>query len=177
MAELIAIAGGIAAIVQLAGTGRRLCKILHQFATDAGAAGVEVRRFANQVRTFSDSIELAERTLFIYCRDHRTSRLVADMEERNILANIDYEAETVRAHLRAIRDRVLNMKSRSVLWATIKWRFNKASILELSPEMESVKTNLNLIIATTQFEALTTVVDAGIASNSEEPNGELQTQM
>jgi hypothetical protein len=43
---------------------------------------------------------------------------------------------------------VTDMKSRLALWTSIKWNFKKASIMELSPEMESLKTNLGLLVAT-----------------------------
>jgi hypothetical protein len=154
MAEFLAVTGGLAAVVQLAASGRHLAKTLYRFAVDAGAYTAEVERFANQVRTFSDTVEVAEQTLSRYCRDNPTSRLVVYMERRKVLANIDSEATTVRAHLRAVREQVIDMKSRSILWASIKWSWKKSSILELSPEMESAKTNLSLLMVTAQFEAM-----------------------
>ena len=154
MAEFLAVTGGLAAVIQLATSGRRFAKILYRFAVDAGAAAAEVERFANQVRTFSDTVEVAEQTLSRYCRDNPASPLVVFMDRRKVLANIDSEATTVRTHLRAVRDQVIGMKSRSILWASIKWSWKKSSILELSPEMESVKTSLSLLMVTAQFEAM-----------------------
>lgn len=178
MAEFLAIAGGMAAVVQLAGTGRRFFKTLHRFAMNAGSAGAEVERFANQVRTFSDAVELAEQTLSTYCREHPKSPLVAYIWRRKILANIDSEARAVRLHLRDIQARVVNMESRSVLWASLKWTINKSSILELSPEMESVKTSLGLLMATAQFEdRMMGMVDGEVEPGSEESNKKLEKQM
>lgn len=177
MAEFLAIAGGMAAVVQLAGTGRRFSKTLHRFATNAGAAAAEVERFANQVRTFSDAVEVAEQTLSSYCQVYPKSPLVAYIGRCKILASIDNETRAVRAHLRAIQARVVNMESRSVLWASFKWTMNKSSILELSPEMESVKSNLGLLISTTHFEAFMRTFEARMQSGSEEENKQLKKQL
>ncbi|KAH6850575.1 hypothetical protein B0I37DRAFT_117004 [Chaetomium sp. MPI-CAGE-AT-0009] len=179
MAEFLAIAGGMAAVVQLAGTARRFFKTLRRFSMNAGAAGAEVERFANQVRTFSNAIELAEQTLSIYCREHPKSPLVAFVDRSKILANIDSEARAVQTHLRAVHARVVNMKSRSILWASIKWSFNKSSILELNPEMESVKASLNLLIALTQLEATMAMWHdrTSMKSGSEESSNKLQREM
>lgn len=142
------------AVLQLSRAGRRFFKTLQRFAVNAGIAhGAEVARFANQVRTFSNTIELTEETLSRYFRQHPESRLVAYIGRHQILADIDSEAGAIRLHLLAIQDRVVNMESRSILWASFKWAFNtRSSIWELSSEMESIKNSLGLLMATAQFE-------------------------
>jgi hypothetical protein len=70
-----------------------------------------------------------------------------------VLKNIGTEAMAVQAHLRQIQHQVVGLRSSVTLWASVKWSFKKSSILELSPEMESVKTSLSLVITTAHFEA------------------------
>ncbi|KAH6842896.1 hypothetical protein B0I37DRAFT_418043 [Chaetomium sp. MPI-CAGE-AT-0009] len=153
MAEFLAVTGGLAAVVQLAVSGRDLAKTLYRFAVDTGAAAAEVERFANQ---------------------NPESPVVAFIKNSQVLENIYSEASTVRAHLRAIRDQVIDMKSRWVLWASIKWNFKKLSILELSPEMESVKTSLCLLMASTNLEALHLI---SRSRDNQDSNDELAKEM
>jgi hypothetical protein len=172
MAEFLAVTGGLAAVVQLAASGRRLVKTLYRFAVDAGAAAAEVERFANQVRTFSGTVEVAQQTVSFYCRENPESPVVAFIKSSQVLADIDSEASTVQAHLWAIRDQVIDMKSRWVVWASIKWSVKKSSILELSPQMESVKTSLCLLMASTNLEAL-----ISRSGNNRDSNKELAKEM
>lgn len=87
-----------------------------------------------------------------YFRENPKSPVVIHISSRHILEDINSEAETVQDHLLDVQAKAERLKSRSVLWASIKWSWNKSLILELTPETESVKTSLNLLMVTTLFE-------------------------
>ncbi|KAK4122090.1 hypothetical protein N657DRAFT_490904 [Parathielavia appendiculata] len=53
------------------------------------------------------------------------------------------------------------MTSRSNLWTSIKWSFRKSSIRGSFPEMENVKTTLDLLVATVHSEATAKAVQFG----------------
>ena len=106
-----------------------------------------MKRFALQVQAFSDVVEAAELSLRNYCTENKESSLVDFICSRRILDNIGHEAEAVEEHLRAIRDQVRGLGSSSILWASMKWALKKSSILGLFPEMECVKSSLNLLVA------------------------------
>ncbi len=149
------IISGLAAVLQLCGTARAVVKVAHRFSRNAGGASADVRRFAIQVQIFSDVVEAAEFSLQSYCTKNQKSPLVVFIHSRGILDNIGEEAKAVQEHLRDIRARVRSLGSSSILWASIKWTWNKSSILELVPEMESVKGSLNLLLAISGFEERT----------------------
>ena len=153
--RLMEIIGGLAAVAQLCGTARTLAKVIYRFSRNVGGASGDVRRFANQVQTFSDLVEAAELSLHSYCTKNPKSPLVVFIRSRRILDNIGDEAKAVQEHLRDIRARVRGLRSSSILWASFKWTWNKSSILELVPEMESVKGSLNLLLAISGFEERT----------------------
>ncbi|GAB1314619.1 hypothetical protein MFIFM68171_04829 [Madurella fahalii] len=153
MAETLAIAGSLAAVMQLSKSAQKLARIAYQLATDVGAASEEMKRFATQVQSFSNTVKVAQFGLHQYCTEHRHSRVVTYISKHRVLEDIGSEAEHVQQHLQAIRRQVQTLRSRSMLWATFKWLWNKASILELYPEMESIKTCLGLLLVTTQLEA------------------------
>lgn len=131
MAEVLAVVGGLAAAVQLCGSALRFSNVLFRFSTDAGAATAEVERFALQVRSFSKAVNVAQITLIKYIRECPKSAVVVHISSVHILADIDSEAATVQKHLLDIQAQVKGLKSRSVVWASIKWTWNKSSIMEL----------------------------------------------
>ncbi|KAK4246726.1 hypothetical protein C7999DRAFT_15161 [Corynascus novoguineensis] len=154
MAEVLAVAGGIAAIVQLAACGKKLARALHRFSRDVVDARADVRRFENQVSIFCAVIEAAQQTIFRYCRENPESLLVTYINRSGVLDLINLEAGIVRRHLLDIRVQVLGMKSTFVFWASIKWGIKKSSFKEVVPEMESIKASLILLVSTTQLEPL-----------------------
>jgi hypothetical protein len=149
------IIGGLAAVVQLCGTARAVAKVAYRFASNVGGASAEVKRFAIQVLLFCDVVEAAELSLRNYCTENEESPLVDFICSRRILDNIGHEAEAVEEHLRAIHDQVRGLGSSSILWASIKWTLKKSSILGLVPEMECVKSSLNLLAAICQLQRRT----------------------
>jgi len=172
MAEVLAVAGGIAAIVQLAGCGKKLARVLHSFSRDVVDARAGVRRFENQVRIFCAVIEAAQQTIFRYCKDNPESLLVTYINSSGLLASINLEAGIVRQHLRDIRNQVLEMKSTFVFWARIMWGIKKSSFKEVLPEMESIKTSLILLVSTTRLESLSLRLN-----HASEPDEGLEREM
>ncbi|AEO63036.1 uncharacterized protein THITE_2084540 [Thermothielavioides terrestris NRRL 8126] len=167
MAEVLAVAGGIAAIFELAKAGWRFADTLSQFARHAGAAGFEVERFANQVEAFSDAVELAQLILSRHLHRNQESSVVTYIRRQNILDIIGTEANIVQRRLRATQDQVMGLESRSVVLASIKWLLRRSSIMQLSPEMESVKSTLSLLVDIAQLEDVMNLADS-VLSNKDE---------
>lgn len=153
MAEVLAVVGGIAAVVQLATSARRCARFLRRFAADAGGAADEVERFAIQIKTFSDTIGVSQFTISSFCNKNPRSPMVAFIASHRVIENIINDAEHVQNHLEAIQDQVEGISSRFPLLVSIMWAFRKSSFRELYPEMESVKTSLSLLMLNTQLAA------------------------
>ena len=169
MAEVLAVLGGLAAVIQLCTSARKFARVLLQFAADNGTATTEVKRFALQVQTFSDAIGITQITLCDFCRKNPNSPVVTFFASHRVLSKINLLAQHVQDHLQVIHDQVRGMNSRWMLWASILWTFHtKSSILALYPEMESVKTTLGLLTATAQLEAFLSSQAKGDAENKKQ---------
>lgn len=154
MADPLTVIGGLAAVAQLSGSAARLTRRLYRFARDVKGVTAEVDRFASQVRSFSLIVDLAQVTLSRYCVENPESRVVAYLSSHHVLPNINSDAIYTSEHIWDIRDRLHNAPTRFALVTTIVWWFYKPDVMELYPEMESIKTNLSLLMATTHLEAL-----------------------
>ncbi|KAK4238282.1 hypothetical protein C8A03DRAFT_15257 [Achaetomium macrosporum] len=148
MAEVLAIVGGLAAFVQLSSTAARVARILLRFAMNAGAVSAQVKHFAHQVQTFSATVELARGHLHGYCTAHPKSPLVIHISSHKVLDNVLSEAQAIEDHLWDVYRQAKKLNSRSVIWASIKWSLKRSSILELSPEMQSLLISLNVLQST-----------------------------
>ncbi len=150
------IIGGLAAVTQLCGTALTVANVAHRFARNAGGASAEVKRFADQVRIFADGVRIAELSLRNYCTDtkNQESPLVLFVCSRHLLDLIGDEAKVVQQRLRIIRDQIKGLGSSSILWAAIKWTWKRPSILGLVPEMESIKSSLNLMVVSSMLDEL-----------------------
>lgn len=155
MAEVLAIPAALAAVLQLAEYGRHFSKVLYRFARNASTAREDVRRFASQVRTFADTIDLAQVSLDRHISAYADSPIIAYISTRAVLHNIAQQALQIFGRFQDSRDLVRSMDSDFGLWARFKWSLRKATVLELFPEMENVKTSLLLLMTTAQLESLT----------------------
>lgn len=154
MADPLTVIGGLAAVAQLSTSAARLVRGFYRFAGGVKSVTAEVNRFASQVRSFSYIVKLAQVTLSRYCSENPDSRVVAYLSSHRVLPNINSDAEYTSMHIRAIHDRIQRTPTGFALVTAIVWWFCKSSIMELYPEMESIKTNLSLLMATTQLEAV-----------------------
>lgn len=170
MAEFLAVLGGAAALAQLTGLAARFVRTLYRFAGVVKSVNAEVDRFANQVRSFSYIVDLARITLSRYCTEHPKSQVVAYLAAHRVLASIDSDAKYTLGHMRIIRDQIRRMPTRLAFVTSIVWSLKKPSIMELYPEMESIKTNLSILMSTTHMEALR-------ASDQKQGNTKLQEEM
>ncbi|KAK3308465.1 uncharacterized protein B0T15DRAFT_572631 [Chaetomium strumarium] len=145
--------GGLAAVLQLSSAAAKVVDALCKFAEDARFARAEIQRFAGQVRTFCHIITIARNNLRRYCREFSKSPLVKYISKHNVLDSICSEAAAVEQHIWDIDLEVAKLESQSALWASIKWVFKRSSILELSPEMQSLMASLNLLQSTAMLDA------------------------
>ena len=87
--------GGVAALIQLSESGGWFVRGLYRFSKDAGAAGVEVKRFGHQARSSSNSIEVALiNTLDRYCARHPTSTVVVYISTNHVLTLHQHKGKT-----------------------------------------------------------------------------------
>jgi hypothetical protein len=172
MAEALAVLGALAAVHQLSKSAAKLANILYDFALSSQILTKEVQSFARQVRSFSDIVRLALLTLSEYCRENPNSRIVRYLDSHHVLPNINEGAKHTLRHLRAIRDQITRPQTRFTWMGTVVWLWNKRSVMELYPKMESIKSNLSLLMATSKMEDLLHRMSA-----QDQRSGELKEEM
>lgn len=158
MAEIIAITASVAGIMQLAQYGLKVADTLQRFSGQLGSTSQDVKRFAAQVRSFSQIIGLAEVSLLDHCASYSESHVLDYIIKHKILDGLSGESEIVRDRLSDVRHRVSSMNSKVRLLSIFKWMLYRESILELAGEMESVKSSVGLVLAIVQLEVSTLVV-------------------
>jgi hypothetical protein len=174
MTDPLAVIGGLAAVAQLSASAAKLARGFYRFAGGVKSVTAEVDRFASQVRSFSFIVDLAQVTLSRYCSENPKSRVVAYLSSHRVLPNLNSDARYTSRHIRAIRDRFHRTPTRFALVTAIVWWLCKPSVMELYPEMESIKTNLSLLMAITQVEALS---QRALLSLDEQGNTRLHEEM
>lgn len=103
--------GAVAALIQLSESGGWFVRGLYRFSKDAGAAGVEVKRFGHQARSSSNSIEVALiNALDRYCARHPTSTVVVYISTNHVLTYINTEAKLVLDHMESIISQVSSIR-------------------------------------------------------------------
>lgn len=152
MAEVIALTASLAGIIQLADYGIKFARVLSSLSRQIGTTFEEIEQFGLEVRSFSSLVLLAQTSLRHHCSEHDESPILAYIADNSILDGISRESDIVKRHVRDARRRVAAINSNTRILAVAKWTFHKKSILELSPEMEKIKSSISVILSTVQVE-------------------------
>ncbi|EFQ32862.1 uncharacterized protein GLRG_08006 [Colletotrichum graminicola M1.001] len=152
MAEVIGIVASAAALIQLVCYGKKSARALYQFSHRAGISKPDVERCANHLRTFSLAVSLAVETLDEYGANTSTSSVFDFIASKQVLRAISIDSDSLVMRLTSVLKRFRGLaKSSRTPVAFVKWWLHKDDVITLFPEMEMIKTNLTLIIATIQL--------------------------
>jgi len=152
--EAIAVIGGLAAVLQLADASSRCASTLIRFSKNAGSASEEIAHFATQNKTFSSSVRLAYVTLSYHCSRHRVSPVINYIRSKAILEGLDDESRYVRTRVKEADKRIRSLETTFKLWGMLRWTICRDSVLGLSPQMDSIKHSLLLVMQTVQLEVM-----------------------
>ncbi|OHE98386.1 hypothetical protein CORC01_06382 [Colletotrichum orchidophilum] len=153
MAEVLGFVASFAALIQLVQYGAKFAEALYQFSEQSGSPTEEIERFALQASTFSFVISTAHCSLDQHCKNYPDSPVLRFISTNGVLYSISYQSDSIKSRLRKAIRRVKNrLGSKNVVFNFLKWWYQKDSIKDLFPEMECIKTSLQLLLATAQFE-------------------------
>lgn len=140
MAEVI---GCAASIIGIAGFGSKLALNLYQLADALGSAGSEARNVASEISVFTQS--LFEVSKIIERKNKATSQNM-----RGIVQTVIMASESLIKDIQVlIEDLGLAQTTKRTTWSTrIKWIMRKPRVLSLRASIESFKSTLILLIAT-----------------------------
>ncbi|KAI3548317.1 hypothetical protein CSPX01_03113 [Colletotrichum filicis] len=155
MAEILGIVASVAALIQLAHYGEKFAKALFNFSKQNSSPRKEVDRCASQAQDFSDCINMTHFTLERHFANYTKSPLLQYLSFQGILDRILNRSELIEWRLDKATIRVRSLLGGgNAVFNFLKWWYQKDSILDLFPEMNSVKISLQLLVSATQLEVL-----------------------
>ncbi|EXF86001.1 hypothetical protein CFIO01_05936 [Colletotrichum fioriniae PJ7] len=156
MTEVLGLVSSFAAIIQLVQYGEKFAKALYQYSEQRGYRAEKIEHYANDVVTFSDVVRTAHFSLTQHCKKYPESPVLDFIATQGVLNNIASQSGSVEQRLKIAASQIRScLGSKSFVLSFFKWWYQRNSIKDLFPEMESIKTSLQLLLATAQFEIVT----------------------
>ncbi|KAK1516623.1 hypothetical protein CPAR01_16239 [Colletotrichum paranaense] len=156
MAEVLGLVSSFAAIIQLVQYGEKFAKALYQYSEQRGYRAEKIEHYANDVVTFSDVVRTAHFSLSQHCKKYPGSPVLDFIATQGVLNNIAFQSGSVEQRLKKATSQIRScLGSKSFVLSFFNWLYQKDSIKDLFPEMESIKTSLQLLLATAHFEIVT----------------------
>lgn len=153
MAETLALAGSIIAIVQIAGAATKLSQSLYTTARKAGSAKEDIETFAMDISAFASIIRVAHDSIRGHCQKESNSAVLRYIWEHDILGQLVEQATRIRKHIKAVRPQIQDLRGRLTVVNHVRWTlFNRPDVKALHPEMECVKTNLLVVMHVMSLE-------------------------
>jgi hypothetical protein len=145
MAEVFAIAGSLATVLQLVSSCSWFAKELYLLAQGASMVRGNVELSAIRVQSFYATTGTARASLQRYLEDNADSLWVRHLGKHRVLEALAQESELVNRRVKAAKARVLSMRSKSSLWMSIQWMMQRSSIMNVYSDMEYIKSSMNLL--------------------------------
>jgi hypothetical protein len=159
----------LVAILSIAGAAGELSMSMYRI-RKAGSASLDIGIFAMDIKAFASVIRMAHERLTKHC-DMQTqlqpSLVLQDIEKVKVLNQLVAQSESVMAQIELVQPRLGSMQSSFDFITRLKWLLRKNDVQALSLRMESVKTNLELVINIIQLEVL----------KQQEPSAETEQRM
>jgi hypothetical protein len=152
----ISFTASLVAILGIAGSATRLSTTLYSIARKAGSAGLGIERFAMDVGTFASVVQIAYGLLNEHCHTQtrlQTSLVLQHIEENEVLNQLVAQSKSVVNQIKLVRPRLKSIQSSFDFITRLKWHLRRTEIQALGLRIESVKTNLLLVISLVHLEA------------------------
>lgn len=158
MAEGIALAASITALVGVAGTAAKVSKSLIRAARDIKYADEDIHKFAVDIRTFASIIKIAHHVLHRRVSNPNLSEVLEYLDRFKVLDDLLGKSQNIEDSMKKVKPKIKSLVSSVGLWTRVKWLFfNKDEILKFGPQMESVKTSLIIIMDIVKMDEINRV--------------------
>jgi hypothetical protein len=152
MAEALALAGAIIAIVQIAGAATKLSQSLYRTSRRAGSARGDIQAFAMDIGAFASVIRVAHDAILAHCDKESDSAVLRYVRDHNILGQLIQQSVRIKKHIETVRPRIQDLRGRFSVINHVKWVWKRDEVKALHPEMECVKTNLLVMMHVVALE-------------------------
>lgn len=152
MVDPLSFTASLAALVGVAGTSLKASMFLYDFCKRVKGAEEEIEKFALDVQNFGSLVHMGHKCLERYSAKAPRSLLMENLKELQMVASLAKQAIDTEKRIKRARKQVEDVKSRSKKWTRVRWVFTTSEVERLHPEMEKIKSGLNLVINCVNFE-------------------------
>ncbi|KAF8854547.1 hypothetical protein BDZ45DRAFT_805694 [Acephala macrosclerotiorum] len=155
MAEAFALLGALSAILQIADSSRMVANLLRRVAREAGSATDDIQSFASILSSFQSIVAMAFVTVEKHCSKGNNSQAVRTLEDKKVLEMLTIQSKYIEKRLEGIGKKLEQLdESKLNWWKKAVWvLYRKPELLELSPQMDCMKSNLLVVIAVLQLDS------------------------
>lgn len=150
----LSIAASVIALCTAADAAYKISKSLYHSSRKVKGAGDDIEIFAMDVDNYGLAIGAAYLTLEPICISARgPSRVIDYLIESKGLESLDKQSKRVTEYIGMYNPDIRALRGRSEFIARFKWAFQRKEIDALGLKMESVKSNLQIVISSVLLEA------------------------
>lgn len=153
MAEIVALAASVTAMVQAVEMLTKGSRKLYRLAKKIKAAKREIEDFASETQLFAGVIGAAHQALQQSIQSQGSdSPVLLYIQNSQAVENLGMASRRVVDDMQKLIPRLQVLRSQYRLWVRIRWVMQKAEVAAMGPRMESIKTSLLLIMSSISFE-------------------------
>jgi len=167
------VVGFVAAVGSIAKAGHaagKFASTIRKVAKEAGDVGERIKKASWIFTSFEQSIRTAQVSIKYRFPDNNDSPVLQYIERFGVLGSLQSLSDGIRREIMDQRKEILTIPSRFDFVTSWKWTRMKPEIMELHPQMESMKTTFTLVIGVITLEH-------AVAKNKVKPSEEYEREM
>lgn len=151
----LSIAASVVALCSAGSAAYKIATSLYRSSNRVNGAGDDIETFAMDVDNFGIAMGTAYSALEPICAPtNRPSRVIGFLARKGGLGNLVGQSKRLIKHIKKHNPDIRALRGRSGFIARFKWTFQSKEIEALRLRMESVKSNLQIIMVSIALEAL-----------------------
>ncbi|KAM7197548.1 hypothetical protein V8F33_005514 [Rhypophila sp. PSN 637] len=171
------VVGFVAAVGSIGNVAYKFGTKISRVAKEAGTVGQRIERTSLLFITFGTAIKMAEISLDHRCLNLVDSKVTLYMRENNLLRNMKRFSRIIQQDIQIQEREISAVTSLFSFITSWKWDKLEQRIFSLLPQMECLKTNMNMILDILTLEAIYQMNEARPSQKYEKEIEFLKTQI
>lgn len=168
--EVVGFIAAVGSIVKAGRAAGKLANTIHKVAKEAGTVGERIEKVSWIFSSFDQAIRTAQVSIQYRCPENTDSPVFKYIERFGVLASLESLSESIRREIMHQRKEILTLPSKLSFVTSWKWNKTEPRIMDLHPQMESMKTSFTLVIGVITLEY-------AVAKKGNRPNEEYEKEM
>lgn len=153
MAEIVGLAASIAGLLTTAGALFKVADSIFRLGQRIHSAQDDINKFGREITTFASAISFAHQSLDLYAKKYKQSTALQEIQTHEVLGYLDDDSYHILEAIKELKGSIPSMENSLFrFWSRIKWARQGRHVKALSPMMESVKSNLILVLCAVRLE-------------------------